>query len=363
MVRQVGFTGTFGLKFSTNSGAALGEQRAVVTESDTWVELTFDMSDWINFADGAPNQIIFFVDIDGARGNLKEVYIDNVIFEPLPDPTCDDGILNGLETGVDCGGPDCDACPPPPMPMVAAPIPTVDSAQVINVFSDTYGPNTAQGANAGATWTGNTGSNLGSYSSVVLEGSAPPDYFHYYQGANTVFVQWTPVDATAMQYLHLDIWSANSTFIILAIQNNATPPQGFLVVDNLVPNQWNSVEITLPAGANERTGMFQLVLDAAGGNDYYFDNIYFSAVTTLGIDNVDINKFQISPNPTNSSWLVKGSQQLRTVQVFDILGKQVISLTPNTSDVSIDASNLKVGIYLAKITTDNGTKTVKLVKK
>ncbi|MEM8523816.1 MAG: M43 family zinc metalloprotease [Bacteroidota bacterium] len=28
------------------------------------------------------------------------------------DPTCDDGIQNGLETGVDCGGPDCPACPP-----------------------------------------------------------------------------------------------------------------------------------------------------------------------------------------------------------------------------------------------------------
>ena len=26
-------------------------------------------------------------------------------------PTCNDGILNGNETGVDCGGPDCDACP------------------------------------------------------------------------------------------------------------------------------------------------------------------------------------------------------------------------------------------------------------
>ncbi|MEM7573609.1 MAG: cohesin domain-containing protein [Bacteroidota bacterium] len=27
-------------------------------------------------------------------------------------PTCDDGIQNGQETGVDCGGPDCPACPP-----------------------------------------------------------------------------------------------------------------------------------------------------------------------------------------------------------------------------------------------------------
>ena len=30
------------------------------------------------------------------------------------DPTCDDGIQNGQETGVDCGGPDCPACPVEP---------------------------------------------------------------------------------------------------------------------------------------------------------------------------------------------------------------------------------------------------------
>ena len=31
---------------------------------------------------------------------------------PPPDPTCDDGIQNGDETGVDCGGATCPACPP-----------------------------------------------------------------------------------------------------------------------------------------------------------------------------------------------------------------------------------------------------------
>jgi len=30
---------------------------------------------------------------------------------PCAEPTCDDGILNGNEVGVDCGGPDCPPCP------------------------------------------------------------------------------------------------------------------------------------------------------------------------------------------------------------------------------------------------------------
>ena len=35
--------------------------------------------------------------------------------QPDP-PTCTDGKQNGKETGVDCGGPDCPACAPPPEP-------------------------------------------------------------------------------------------------------------------------------------------------------------------------------------------------------------------------------------------------------
>ena len=360
-VRQVGFTGTFGVKFSNNAGGAFAQKVATVPQSDEWVELSFDMSEWIGSGLGQPNQIIFFADINGARDTERVVYIDNVDFGPVPAPTCDDGIQNGLETGVDCGGPDCDACPPPPMPMVAAPIPTEDPSQVINVFSDFYGPNTAQGANLGAIWAGNAASNLGSYSSVTIDGVAPLDYLHYYDNATTVFIPWTPVDATQMEFLHLDIWSPNSTFLILAIQNNASPPQGQLVINNLVPNEWNSVEIVLPAAA-DRTGLFQLVLDAAGGNDYYLDNIYFSEVTTLGLDNVTKNEFEIFPNPTKDTWTLIGAQQITNVQIFDILGKQVISIAPNSFEVSIDASDLNKGIYLAKIASDTGTKTVKLIK-
>lgn len=49
-----------------------------------------------------------------ASGNSDWVYIDDVVITgcegAAPDPTCDDGIQNGDETGVDCGGTECDAC-------------------------------------------------------------------------------------------------------------------------------------------------------------------------------------------------------------------------------------------------------------
>lgn len=44
----------------------------------------------------------------GARASL----LNSAACGPPPTPTCSDGIQNGNETGVDCGGPDCAECPP-----------------------------------------------------------------------------------------------------------------------------------------------------------------------------------------------------------------------------------------------------------
>ncbi|NRD23328.1 T9SS type A sorting domain-containing protein [Winogradskyella litoriviva] len=99
----------------------------------------------------------------------------------------------------------------------------------------------------------------------------------------------------------------------------------------------------------------------AGEKTYYFDNVSFG--TALGLNEFEINDFTVYPNPTNLIWNVKTKNQtISSVQVFDVLGKQVITLKPNKNEVLIDASTLKSGIYFAKLTTANGTQTIKLVK-
>ena len=54
---------------------------------------------------------------------------------------------------------------------------------------------------------------------------------------------------------------------------------------------------------------------------------------------------------------------INSVKVLDVLGKQVLTFTPDASEVVIDGSTLKSGIYFAQIKTDNGTSSVKLIKK
>ena len=49
--------------------------------------------------------------------------------------------------------------------------------------------------------------------------------------------------------------------------------------------------------------------------------------------------------------------------MFDVLGKNVMSLNPSSNEAVIDGSSLGLGLYFAKVSSDFGTSTLKLVKK
>ena len=89
----------------------------------------------------------------------------------------------------------------------------------------------------------------------------------------------------------------------------------------------------------------------------------FGAFASLGVEDFKMEGISVSPNPTNNTWNVSSTKgRISSVTVFDILGKKVISLRPNTLSTAIDASNLTSGIYITKISTDLGSTTKKLIK-
>lgn len=83
----------------------------------------------------------------------------------------------------------------------------------------------------------------------------------------------------------------------------------------------------------------------------------------LGINDFEFELYKVYPNPTRISWKVKTENTpMISIQLFDILGKNVLSLFPNSNETTIDASILKTGIYFLRIKTIIGVNTLKLVK-
>lgn len=74
--------------------------------------------------------------------------------------------------------------------------------------------------------------------------------------------------------------------------------------------------------------------------------------------------FSAAPNPTSDTVKLSGGN-IRKVSVYDFSGKVVFASDyNNTDDVAINIATFQSGIYLAKVTADDGTvSTVKIIKK
>jgi len=81
--------------------------------------------------------------------------------------------------------------------------------------------------------------------------------------------------------------------------------------------------------------------------------------STMGTNQNQISGLQIYPNPTKNVLNISTDSNLtKTVQVYDMIGKEVI----NTQiENQLNVSNLTTGMYVAKITEDGKTSTTKLV--
>ncbi len=75
--------------------------------------------------------------------------------------------------------------------------------------------------------------------------------------------------------------------------------------------------------------------------------------TYLGVQNSSINHLQVYPNPVTDGMLhLNAADKIRSVQIFDLSGKEIMHLTGGFEN--IDVSRLNSGIYMLKITADNG---------
>ena len=97
-------------------------------------------------------------------------------------------------------------------------------------------------------------------------------------------------------------------------------------------------------------------------DDYYigFDNFYIGP--DLSSPQFDKSALKVYPNPTKNILYVNYNQEISNVEVYNLVGQSVANITPNANEGQIDMSNLASGAYFVKVTSNNTTKTVKVIK-
>jgi len=105
---------------------------------------------------------------------------------------------------------------------------------------------------------------------------------------------------------------------------------------------------------------------AAGTYNFSFNRLTFAYTITdasLAVNKFEVNKFSVYPNPTLNIWnFVSKNDEISSLNIIDILGKNVTNIKASSKEVSVDASSLSKGIYFAKISSGNSVQTFKLVK-
>lgn len=83
----------------------------------------------------------------------------------------------------------------------------------------------------------------------------------------------------------------------------------------------------------------------------------------LGTKDFALESFKAYPNPSQDNWVIESKNiNMASIKVYDVLGKQVLALSPDSNEANINGSSLKSGLYFAQIKTAVGISSLKLVK-
>ncbi len=124
--------------------------------------------------------------------------------------------------------------------------------------------------------------------------------------------------------------------------------------------QWYSDSVLIPNATNyyyviQHNGNYNLSVKNENGCSTS------AGIIVLGIDNVNVNSFNIYPNPATNQLILTGLTShggMKTLQVFNILGMKLYEDKVDESDAIIDVTNFSQGVYYIRLEA-NGERLVR----
>lgn len=147
------------------------------------------------------------------------------------------------------------------------------------------------------------------------------------------------------------------------ILNNLTLVDGFVKfrANNSWATNWGSTDFPMGIGIADGSdipttqGIYNVTFNRLTG-EYNF--------ATLSVRDFSSSKATVYPNPTQNVWNFSVDNEIiENIQVVDLTGKVIFDLINSSEIITVDATKLTSGIYLAKVKTNSGVQTIKLVRK
>jgi len=273
-------------------------------------------------------------------------------------PTCNDGIKNGNETGVDCGG-SCAPC---------------NSAGSV-VLSGSY---FEQG------WDGwlDGGSDCfryqGSFSAEGLYSIRLRDNSGIESAMTSPVYNLTPYSSVTIEFKFRAVGMESGEDFWLRYYNGTTwsTVGTFISGSSFENNQLYTINITL-TGQFPSNAQFRFQCDASENDDEVFidaviikgntgsnlieEIISIKSENNIVLTDVREGKMSIYPNPAESVVQISITDQPKSIRIFNMAGKLMqipVDLYLNT----IDVSSLESGMYIIQVETEDDAFSLKLIK-
>ena len=310
-----------GIKFATPSGGALPEIKVANTLINQWELITIDFSSYIGLGETTGlDQIIVFPDFINRTAD-DIIYFDNITFG-IP-------VLNPIDLPI-----------------------TFEDDQT-PTFSDFNGSSTLLIPNPDA-----SGANT---SATVAQNTVP---------ANAAFAgvnfQVDNIDITTDKVFSLSVWSSLPNIPVLLKLENASGVNTERAAVTTTTNAWETITFDF---TDEGQLTYQSVtifmnfnMTDTADQVYYWDTLTLGE--PLGVSENTLANITLYPNPATSVVVLQASQEIATIQVLNILGQRISSVTVNNTTSTINVSDLSAGTYIANVLFSNGnTKNLNFIKK
>ena len=145
-------------------------------------------------------------------------------------------------------------------------------------------------------------------------------------------------------------------------KDDFTHDNNYTFSDLLLPNEYTEDDEILAFFTHK---LINVDIYEGNGNNWELDmkaNFYYSEININSIETINTPSISITPNPTTGDFYINNISSTLKVEIYDISGKCVKSLSVNESN-KIDISELNNGLYFVIMTDNkNNTFTKKIIK-
>jgi hypothetical protein len=311
-----------------------------------WYSVDIPKASFTGMTWNSVNQLKFAANGPGSTVPLT-IYLDNIYFWKAP------AVTN------------------PNLPSTNAPTPTRLQANVASVFSDAY---TSIATNLNPGW----GQSGAVNSTLTVSGT---NNILAYTNFNYQGTLLTQTDLSAMEFLHVDIWTnapPSSSIIRVSPINSGTGAAEVLVTINHVQGQWYSVDIPKASFTGmtwNAVNQLKFAANGAGSTvpiDIYLDNIYFwkspaPMPLLLGFETAESGGVNGAPFGGMAAPVLENGTGTNTSQVLKIVGNtatdvwqgvnlnltSLVNLTA-TKTMTMDVLSADPITFLVKVTNGVG---------